>query len=91
VGDETDFFTGRFRRREQEGSDFLDNVSQCGIMGEESFFDGEEAFFESGIGRKLLSETDKSVDQIDAHGNSSVAIEYGGRHEGSVYWGQSNT
>ena len=61
ISDESDFFTWGFRRGKQEGSDFLDNVSQCGIMGEESFFDREESFFQSGIGRKLLSETDKSV------------------------------
>lgn len=75
VGDKADFSTRNFRGREQEGTDFLDNIAQGGVMGEECFFDGEKALFQGGIGRKLLSEADKSADDINAHSDGLGAVE----------------
>jgi len=74
-----------FRRRKQQGTNFLNDIPQGCIVGEKGSFNDRQTLFQNRVGRKLFAETNKSADNIDAHSNSLWAVKDIGRHESPMF------
>ena len=85
LGVEPDAFTRRLGRREKQWADFQNDISQGGVVGNESLFDDSQAFFQSGIGGELLAQADESADDVNTHGNGIRAVEDGCGHESPMF------
>jgi hypothetical protein len=82
---EADGAAGFFGGRLEEGQEFLVDVPEGLVVVEEVFFDFGQAFQDDGVAHQLLAHLDEGADDIDAHGDGSVGIQDGGRHEGAVF------
>ena len=78
---EADFGLGRRRRRFQERTEFLVDVTQGAIVQEQGFINLRQALEDGGVGGEVLAHFDKGADDVQAHGNSAGAVENGGGQE----------
>ena len=54
-------------------------------MNEQCVVNLRQSLEDGGVGSQFLANFDERTDHINAHGDGSVTVEYGGGHEGSVF------